>query len=68
LQAERLVGPRGRIEFANCGEPLLVGVTVYDWIGRNVPKILDREQQAQAAIFLPDGETKFVPLRVGGKQ
>jgi hypothetical protein len=56
------------IEFANCGEPLLVGVTVYDWIGGSVPKILDREQQAQAAIFLPGGDTKFVPLRVGGKQ
>ena len=55
------------IEFANCGEPLLVGVTAYDWIGGHVPKILDREQQAQATIFLPNGDTKFVPLRVGGR-
>lgn len=56
------------IEFTNCGEPLLIGVAVYDWIGGDVPKILDREQQAEAAIFLPDGDTKFVPLRIGGKQ
>lgn len=59
---------KGGIEFTNCGEPLLVGVTVYDWIGGDVPKILDREQQAEAAIFLPDGDTKFVPLRIGGKR
>lgn len=63
-----VVQRQGGVEFTNCGEPLLVGVTVYDWIGGDVPKILDREQQAEAAIFLPDGDTKFLPLRLGGKQ
>jgi hypothetical protein len=56
----------GGIRFLNCGEPLLIGVTVYDWTEPIVPQPTHQRQQGEGCIFLPDGTERLVPLFVGG--
>jgi hypothetical protein len=56
----------GGTQFLNCGEPLIIGVTIYDWTEPAVPKATRQRQQAEACILLPDGSHRFIPLFVGG--
>jgi hypothetical protein len=56
----------GGTQFLNCGEPLLIGVAVYDWTEPAVPKATHQRQQAKACVHMPDGSQRFMPLFVGG--
>jgi hypothetical protein len=53
-------------------EPLLITFSSFDWMSKDqtaeVPEITDNRQQAQAAIFLPDGSTKHTTLLIGGSK
>jgi hypothetical protein len=64
-RADRVPSVSGT-QFSNCGEPLVIGVTVYDWNEPLVPKATRQRQQAKACVHMPDGSQRFIPLLVGG--
>jgi|SRR4029077_6013008 hypothetical protein len=62
----RRIPPVSGIRFQDCGDPLVIGVTEYDWTEPVVPQPTQHRQQAESCIFLPDGTERFIPLFVGG--